>query len=533
MSAGHRGTSEKIRTVAVIDIGTTSIRLAIAEINPEGEVRILEPLSQGVSIGKDTFTTGEIRRSTMEECVATLKDYRRRITEYGIDRAADIRVVATAAVREAANRMTFVDRIFVATGLSIDILDAAELHRITYRGVQPALQKRSELFEALTFVVEVGGGNTEVLLLNQGNVTFSHAFRLGSLRLRQSLSAHNVPQERMWQIMTTEIRSQLEPLTEHLQPGVPPAMVAMGGDIRFAAREILKNNVAPEHLSEIGSSDLSDFTEFILAKKEETLVSRFQLSFPDAETVGPALLINEVLADLLGVSKIYVSDVNLRDGLIRDLADGDTWSEEFKAQIIRSAWKLAEKYDVDRDHASCVADLCRQLFHQLQHEHELDERYETLLYVAAVLHETGSFISESSVHKHSMYLITHGSLFGLASDDLTLVALVARYHRRAMPKPSHQAYASLDRYRRVAVSKLAAILRIAIALDASRTQRVSEITCHRSRNRLIISVPSIDDLSVEQISLRRNRQFFESIFGLQVLLRTQVREVKSEPSAQL
>ncbi|TWT56662.1 Exopolyphosphatase [Thalassoglobus neptunius] len=533
MSTIHRTTTGRIRTVAVIDVGTTSIRMAIAEISGEGEVRLLESLSQGVALGKDTFTNGEIARSTMEECVATLKDYRRKLDEYSIVRPEDIRVIATSAVREALNRMTFVDRIFVATGLFVETLDAAELHRVTYRGVQPLLRATPELFESQAFVVEVGGGSTEMLLLNQGNVSHSQAFRLGSLRMQQTLAAYNVPRERMRRVMLTEIRSHLEPLTELIQPDVPAIMVAMGGDIRFAASQISKEQVSDEKLTQISRSDLSEFTDFLFTKREETLVSRYQLSFPEAETIAPALLINLTLAELLGVETVLISNVNLRDGLIRDLADGGNWSAEFQSQIIRSAWKLAEKYHVDKDHAACVADLCRQLFRQLQAEHELDERFETFLYVAALLHEIGTFISESSVHKHSMYLIMNSSLFGLTSDDLNLVALVARYHRRALPKPSHQTYAALDRYRRVAVSKLAAILRIAIALDASRTQRVKEITCTRNRNRLVISVPVIDDLSVEQISLRRNRQFFESIFGLQTLLRTRIRETKSEPSAQL
>ncbi len=233
------------------------------------------------------------------------------------------------------------------------------------------------------------------------------------------------------------------------------------------------------------------------------------------------------------MDRILVCNVNLRDGLIRDMSEGGAWKEDFRKQIVRAAWELARRYDVDEDHARNVADLSRQLFQQLRKEHELDDRYETLLYVAAILHESGSYINTSSLHKHSMYLIMNSSLFGLTTDDLLLVALIARYHRRAMPKTTHQPYASMDRFRRVIIAKLAAMLRVAIALDASRNQRIRQIECNRVRDRIVISAPSAEDLSIEQIALRRNRQFFESIFGLEVLLRAQIRPTTADPGTQL
>lgn len=533
MSTSYRGPSGRVRTVAVIDVGTTSIRMAIAEIQPEGGIRRLEMLTQAVPLGKDTFTAGEIAQPTIEECVSVLRSYRDKLKEYDIVRTEDIRVVATSAVREATNRITFIDRVHVATGLSVEILDEAEVHRITYRGVQPLLKAQPSLFRSRSIIVEVGGGNTELLTLEQGNVAFSHAFRLGSLRLQQTLSSYRVPRARSRQIIEGEIHSQLEPFTELLQSSAEVNMVAMGGDIRLAAEEILKESVSDTRLVELPRDRLASFVNYVFSRTDDALATEFHLSYPEAETVGPALLANLKLAETLNVERIFVCNVNLRDGLIRDMAEGGSWTADFQKQIIRSAWEKARRYDVDEDHAWNVAELCRQLFQQLCKVHELDDRYETLLYVAAVLHESGAYINTSSLHKHSMYLIMHSNLFGLTSEELMLVALVARYHRRAMPKTAHQPYASMDRQRRVIVSKLAAILRIGLALDASRSQRIRKIECDRVRDRIVISVPAVEDLSIEQIALRQNSTFFESIFGLEVLLRTRIRTSASEPSSQL
>ncbi len=118
-----------------------------------------------------------------------------------------------------------------------------------------------------------------------------------------------------------------------------------------------------------------------------------------------------------------------------------------------------------------------------------------------------------------MYLVLNSDLFGLSRKDRTLVSLVARYHRRASPKPTHQGIAALSRDERVAISKLAGLLRIAIAIDESRSQRITDFACRREKDRLVISVPNVDDLSLEQLAINQTGGLFEETYGLKVLLR--------------
>src|SRR5688572_13360096 len=136
------------RPAAVIDIGTTSIRMAIAEIDDLGNVRLLSALSQAVTLGKDTFTRGSIEKSTIEESVRVLKSYKRVLAEYKIERPEQVRVVATSAVREALNRLSFLDRIYTATGIQVVPIDEAEVNRITYLGIQPLLKLNPQLTDA-------------------------------------------------------------------------------------------------------------------------------------------------------------------------------------------------------------------------------------------------------------------------------------------------------------------------------------------------------------------------------------------------
>lgn len=510
--------SPSVRPVAVIDIGATAIRMAIAEIDDTHQIRILETVSQGVDLGKDTFTRGNIRRSTIEDCVKVLISYRRLLLEYQVTSNDQIRIVATSAVREATNRLAFIDRIYIATGLTVEPLDEAEVNRITFVGIKPYLDSERLLLSAKTIVVEVGGGSTEVILVQSGQVAYSHTYRLGSLRLREMLEEHRLPKLKVRSIMQSQIGRTVEEIVLHVPPEGSTELIALGGDVRFAAAQILPEKKL-QHLGKISTAALERFTDKILELSADELVLRYQIAFPEAETLGPALLAYSLLARTLHLDHILVTNVNLRDGLLKDMAVRGEYSEGFSEQVIRSVLDFGRKFCFDESHATHIALLSQKLFEQFREHHQLDSRNGLLLHVAALLHEIGLYISTTSYHKHSMYLIQNGELFGLTRRDQLLVSLVARYHRRASPKPAHPGYASLDRDSRVTVCKLSALLRVAIALDRSYTQRITDLKCEREDERLVIQIPNADDLSLEQLALKQNGSLFEETFGLQVVLR--------------
>jgi len=512
------------RPVAVIDIGATSVRMALAEIDSAGNIRTLETLSQAVSLGKDTFTQRRIRKQSIEECVRVLKSYRKLLSEYGITRPEQMRVVATSAVREAMNRLAFLDRIYIATGMVVEPLDEAEVNRITYMGIQPLLKADPKLSSDRTVIVEVGGGSTEVLVVRAGNVLFSNTYRLGSLRLLETLEKFDAPLAKQRAIMEGQIQRVVEQICEHVAGDMELQVVGIGGDVRFAANHLLTDWHSGA-LGEISVDALNDFARQMLRMSDDEIVQRFGVSFQDAETIGPALLSYVLLARGFQATTLRIADTNLRDGLLRDLALRDMWTADFRNQIVRSAISLGRKFDFDAKHARHVADLARKLFIELQSEHQLESRMELLLYLAALLHEIGLYINVRSNHKHAMYLIRNSELFGLSRRDVLLVALVARYHRRSSPQPDHEGYATLDRQDRVAVAKLAAILRLAIALDESRSQRISSIKCRIENNRLIIVATGVDDVSLEQLALRQTGNLFEEIFGFPVQIRSLRRSV--------
>lgn len=516
---GEPGRSANAFPLAVIELGTSAIRMAIGETDGTGSVRVLEQLVRGVSLGKDTFTDREIHRKTVQQCIHVLKSYRRKLSEYQCTDTSSIRVVATSAVREATNRLEFLDRIYIATGFAVELIDDAEIARLTYLGVRPLLQSQPELRDALTVVAEVGGGNTEVLVLQGKDILHSQPYRLGSLRLQQMLLRYQTARNRAGSIMEGQIDRTLEPLLDVVPKGREVEFVALGGDMRLAAK-ILGHDVMHSQLVRLAVPDLEKLTRQFLSLTVDRIIRKYHLELSQAETAVPALLANVRAAQLLGCRSVLVTGFNLRDALLQGMRRSSVWSPDFCDQIINSSLELARKYQVDLIHAQHVAILATQLFRGLQAEHRMDKRCETLLYVAALLHETGLFIGTSAYHKHSFYLITNSELFGLNLQDHTIVALIARYHRRAAPKPTHETFARMDRDSRVMVSRLAAILRIAVALDHSSNQRVRDIQCMVEKGKLVVTVTnSAGDLSLERMELRQQATLIEDTFGLSVLLR--------------
>ena len=519
-SATVEPAAEPRRPVAVVELGTTSIRMVVAEIGAHQPLRVLDSLQQPVALGKDTFTRGFIERPTIETCVNALRSFRRVLEEYGLHDEADIRAIATSAVREATNREAFVDRVYIGTGLAVRVIDQAEINRYTYLAVRPVLESERLLKTSDTLVIEVGGGSTEALMFRRGRVATAHMYRLGSLRLRRLLADSRVSSDRQQTVMHGHVNQTVDQILASIAPVRKPALLALGGDARFACGWI-NPGWDRKSLAQLSVAPLVRLTHDVLARSTDELVRQYEMTYPDAETAGPALLVYARLARALSLRHIHVCDASLRYGVLSEMASGGAWTEEFEQQIINSALTLGRRYEVEPDHARCVAGLCARIFAELQPEHRLDPRYGVLLHVAALLHESGQFISRSSHHKHSMYVILNSDLFGLGSEDILLTALVARYHRRAHPNPMHEYYADLDREDRIRVSKLAAILRVADALDTGHRQRMRDAAIRVVDGRLVIRARHPEDFTLERLQLREKGQLFEQVYGMQLVLESE------------
>jgi exopolyphosphatase/guanosine-5'-triphosphate,3'-diphosphate pyrophosphatase len=506
------------RLAAVIDMGATAIRMDIAEIEAGGHVRRLEALRKFAPLGKDTFTKGRIGQDTIGQCIAILKGFQAVMSEYGISEPGQVLAVATSSVREADNADSFRDRIYVATGINLRVIDEAEQNRLTFLAAQEVFEKKPDLAQADVLFAEVGGGSTELFLLRQGRVSFSNAYQLGTLRMRETLETYLTPSDRVRRILGQHIGRTAETMKRDVPSVTSPVLVAMSGDAQVAASKI-SASWSEQDLLALDAKTFSAFADKVIPLPAEKLVSRYSLSYEEAETLGPGLFAYIILCRTFKVETIVIPKTTFRDGLLRELASARSWTDAFAEEVVRQALALGRKYAFDEKHARFVADISVRLFKVLQSEFHLDPRHELLLRVAAILHEIGGFISNRSHHKHSMYLIQNSGLFGLSREDVQLVALIARYHRRALPSANHPEYAALDRDSRIAVSKKAAILRVADALDRNHLQQIVGPLVTLTKDELIITVEGAEDLTLERLALKEKGPLFEDVYGRKIVLR--------------
>lgn len=502
-------------TVAVIDIGSNSIRMVIGQVLPDGRLEILERLWRAVRLGQDTFCRGRLRAETMRSAVAILRDYRHVLNTYGVNR---IRAVATSAVREATNGDTFVDRVSMATGLDVSVISVSEEGRLTVSAVREAIGEK-RLGRGKALVVEVGGGSTILNLLDHGEITASQSLPTGTVRMQEVLLTTTERADQAARLIGQQISSALSAFKSLLPLKSVQTFMAVGGDARWAVTQV--GEPAPsDQLGEISREALNELVDTCRLYTADELARSYKLPFTDAETITPALLVYQVLLKATRAKKLLIPDVSMRDGLLLDLVRSAMGRKDnfVYREVVRSALTVAQKYRVDPAHAEQTRKLAVRLFDELANEHHLGERHRMLLEVAAILHEVGTFVSSRAHHKHSYYLVAHSEILGLTQDELLTVANIARYHRRSRPKPSHPDYTALPRERRMIVNRLAAILRVAEAMDVSRTQQIDDFQCRIDNNGLIISVKGGGTLTWEQRAVEQMADMVRDIYGLDVRL---------------
>src|SRR5262245_45685993 len=273
--------------VAVLDMGASAIRLVVGELGDSQSIRTIEEASRGMLLGRDTFSSsGLIRAKTIESALSALENFRQIIDGYGVTR---VRAVATSAVREARNVDVFLDRIHRRTGIAFEVLDEAEESRLLFLAVKQQLRRRAVLRGARTLLTEVGGGSTSMTLLRRGQPNRSAVYALGAVRLRQQLNLQRLSHDVQISLLKRSIANVIEEIERDYALDRVTYMVAIGGDVRFAASQILEGD-NDEGVRDIPRDAFLGFCDQIERLDEDTLIERFRLPAVEAATLVPALL---------------------------------------------------------------------------------------------------------------------------------------------------------------------------------------------------------------------------------------------------
>ncbi len=499
---------------AVIELGSSSVRMKIAQPTGRKGFEAIATMDLPVGLGRESFTTGSFSAATTERCVAALRKFQEVLREYAVDQRR-LRVVATSAVREARNRDLFTDRIRVATGLEVDVLDEVDVSRLTYQAVHPQLKREPFFRTGSTLVVEVGGGSTEILAFRKGRVDSAHVHRWGSLRMLRELG-DSIHTANGMELIGSYLEGPVSQMISGLDVTGAVHIVAVGGEMRMLRESLGLGADDARGLHPVETAAVRGYIEERLQLPFEELARQEGLSEHQAELLLQSASIYVALAEAAGARRILSVGVSLRDGVLAELFEGREWERDFRSQTYHSAKTLAKKYGVDVRRSAAVAACAQQLYDFMRTRAVFDPQDETLLHVAAVLHEIGMFVRARSYHKHTYYLIENSEIFGLNAHEIHLVALIARYHRRSTPQPTHLEFAELPPDDRVRVAMLAAILRVAAALEFNVVSGGVKLAFAVRRDNLVIAARTAEELTVLQSQVADRADLFEAIYGLKV-----------------
>jgi exopolyphosphatase/guanosine-5'-triphosphate,3'-diphosphate pyrophosphatase len=323
----------------------------------------------------------------------------------------------------------------------------------------------------------------------------------------------------------------VEEIKHHLQVGEVPRLVGTSGTI-----ETLMTIHAWEKLGEIPNP----LNGYQLTRKDvKELVKRFAtldyhqrlailgMSDKRAEIILAGSIVLLEAMTMLDVDKLVLCERALREGVIVDwmlthgLIDNRLLYQSEIRQ--RSVLKIAKKYQVNLESAERIARFSLSLFEQTQGQlHSWNQEAKDLLWAAAILHNSGLYVSHAAHHKHSYYLIRNGELLGYTEIELEVIANIARYHRKSKPKKRHDDFMKLTEYYQYMVRHLSAILRLAVALDRRQIGAIKKIECkydpeYRTLHLHLFPNNAEDDCALELWSLDYKKPVFEEEFGVKVV----------------
>jgi exopolyphosphatase / guanosine-5'-triphosphate,3'-diphosphate pyrophosphatase len=497
--------------IGALDAGSNAIRAAVARATSATEVRESATARWTVRLGHNVFTRGRLDARTLQSAVETFRQFRRMLDRHDV---AEYCAVATSAAREAANRDVLISRIRREAGIVLDVIDSAEEARLVREAVFAVAAGRF----SPRVILDLGGGSLEINFLRGRKLTRSIALPLGTVRLMEmfSLTGPFTPEAH-----ARLRRHVLRVLHSQSHKGLPlgrGAAVACGGNAETLARLLAAPRVAG--FNTIPLRRLGDRLQEILRFTIEQRMEIFAVRRDRAEVMGVAAVVLAAVGEWLGVRQLIVPGVGVRDGILHDLAAahfGPATAHDERAEALRlQARRFAARMHSDAAHCEHVRRLAAQLFNQLAPMHKLPPGLRVPLELAALLHDVGYAVNARGHHKHGEYLVRNADISGFGGHQQDVVACLVRYHGKATPDPNHRLYRSLPRVERLRVRQLAALLRIAVALDAGHAQAVRRVEARLQPRAIWLRVVAPLQAPLDLRELRRRARLLEREFGLPV-----------------
>ena len=501
--------------LAAIDIGTNSIRCIVVEAGTDGKFRVLDDEKVTVRLGEGFARNGSISAAAWQRAMDALSRMKKIVDSFGVIK---VETVATSAVRRALNGNDFVRAVAANIGLQVAVISGEDeaqlaaisaLHNFDMAGTRYAM-------------VDIGGGSVEVVTALGNHIEEVYSLELGAVTLTEKYVNSDPIKRGDYLRLRRFIRKTLrgaiigEELPVQCLLGSGGTMTAIAAMVMAARKE----EYGSIHGYEVLRSEVVHLLAMLLRSSLKERRSIPGLNPDRADIIVAGVIVVDELMEMFKANLLKINERGIREGLIlNSLKKLNLFPEGKQPRNWRdSVLEFARSCHHDEVHSLQVASLALEIFAVVATTFVLGEKERQMLEAAALLHDVGYFISYTGHHKHSYHLVRHADIFGFTPRERELIAHVARYHRKSLPKKKHEMFARLTSQDQLLVKRLGGILRLADGLDRRRNSLVSGIDCSLSPYTFMVRLNAVDDVSVELFGGKAKGDLFEEAFDRKLML---------------
>jgi exopolyphosphatase / guanosine-5'-triphosphate,3'-diphosphate pyrophosphatase len=504
-----------MQTFAAVDIGSNSCRLKIARVQ-QHRLRVVLEDREVTRLGASVFESGLVSPEAMASTLGALKRFYRATKLEGADQ---VRVVGTAALREARNAQAFVAWVKSETGWEVEIISGLEEARLIHRGVINEMGMHGRCL-----LVDVGGGSCEITLSERKRLRETVSLPLGAVRLTHEFLEDDPPSVEQIARLKQLIARELRKAERRLGPTRVSRVIATSGTAAAlaqasqAARKAKLSGRSPARNNELVE------TRFVrrLAEKLARMNTSERSAVPGVgprrtEIIVAGVQVFAELLERLSLPGFVYSDLGLRDGIMEQmLAEQDARTmahQQFERERWSGVLATCKRYGVDPRKAEAVRQHAVQLFRDLAPVHQLPEEYRTWLEAAAMMRDVGKFMNYQGHHRHAQYIIAYSELFGFTPQQRAIVSAIARYLGKSRPDPEDRTMRLIPLQQHVYVLRAVVLLRLAVALNQDRASDVLRVVLRVYPKRVLVEIsPGRTGAELELWSLRKEAGYFREVF---------------------
>lgn len=473
--------------------------------------RVLASEREVTRLGESVFRAGTVSEEALKATCAVLARMAALIRRLDV---VGVRAVATSAIRDTRNQKEFLDRASEATGTHVEIISGREEARLIHLGVQsvwPQPDKR-------VLILDIGGGSAETIAAESGRLREAHSKPLGAVRLHEIFLKDDPPSPMQLHQMHEFIEEKFSSIVPRLGQQHWDRAIATSATASAVASAVAR--LPRSQRDEIDRLRVStaQIRRLYWKLAERNLAARRKVTGIGprrAEIIVPGVAVLLTFLQAFHLPAIYYSRAGVRDGVIADLAARNVGAElsRLSRDQRREVEDMARRYGVTVAHARNVSHIAGLLFIATNPLHHLPPAAGKLLEAASFLIDAGHYVSSSSHHKHSYYVVVNSDMPGFTERERLLVAALCRYHRKALPTTMHTAYQTLTGEERRTLLMLIPLLRLADNMVRGPEERIHSVECRLSPGEVTLDVHADGDIDLERWGAERASEVFHQIYN--------------------